>query len=156
MQISLFGNLRIDVAGKPVTSVNTNRLQSLLAYLILNGDTPQPRDRLAFTLWPASREDQARTNLRQLIHGLKRALPAECDSLVIDHFALQWRQDNSCTVDVVEFQAILTDASAARAHDDRPREMQCLTTAAQFYQDDLLPAVYDDWLLPFREEYRKR
>jgi DNA-binding SARP family transcriptional activator len=72
MHISLFGNLRIEVAGKPITSVNTNRLQSLLAYLILHGDAPQSRDRLAFTLWPASRESQARTNLRQLIHGLKR------------------------------------------------------------------------------------
>lgn len=57
MRISLFGNLRTDVAGKLVTSVNTNRLQSLLAYLILHGDTPPPGDRLAFTLWPASRED---------------------------------------------------------------------------------------------------
>ena len=103
MRINLFGNLRISFAGRPVTAVNTNRLHSLIAYLILHGDTPQPRERLAFLLWPASSESQARTNLRQLLHHLKRALPAECNLLVTDHFAVQWRQDASCTVDAVRF-----------------------------------------------------
>ena len=76
MRIKLFGNLRITIAGRPVTAVNTSRLYSLIAYLILHGDTPHPRERLAFVLWPASGESQARTNLRQLLHHLKRALPA--------------------------------------------------------------------------------
>jgi DNA-binding SARP family transcriptional activator len=52
MRIKLFGNLRITCAGRPVTSVNTNRLHSLTAYLILHRDTPHPRERLAFALWP--------------------------------------------------------------------------------------------------------
>lgn len=60
-------------ASSPVTAINTNRLQSLAAYLILHADAPQPRERLAFLLWPASSEPQARTNLRQLLHHLKRA-----------------------------------------------------------------------------------
>ena len=41
MRISLFGNLRISFAGRPVTTVNTNRLQSLIAYLVLHGDVTQ-------------------------------------------------------------------------------------------------------------------
>ena len=156
MRISLFGNLRISFAGRPVTAVNTNRLHSLIAYLILHGDTPQPRERLAFMLWPASSESQARTNLRQLLHHLKRALPAECNLLVTDHFAVQWRQDASCAVDVVDFQAAIAEAAAARTEKDRAREIQSLTTAAQLYEDDLLPALYDDWLTPLREDYRRR
>ena len=67
MRISLFGNLRISLAGCPVNAVNTNRLHSLVAFLILHGDTPLPRERVAFMLWPASSESQARTNLRQLL-----------------------------------------------------------------------------------------
>src|SRR5271169_4954906 len=70
MRISLFGNLRISFAGRPVTAVNTNRLQSLIAYLILHGDTPQPRERLAFMLWPASSESQAQ--LREGLDGMRR------------------------------------------------------------------------------------
>jgi DNA-binding SARP family transcriptional activator len=156
MRINLFGNLRISSAGRPVTSVNTNRLQSLIAYLILHGDTPQPRDRLAFVLWPGSGESQARTNLRQLLHHLKRALPAECKSLVTDHYSVRWRQEASCEIDVVEFQAAIAEAASARTQNDRTREIRLLTTAAQLCEDDLLPGLYDDWLTPFREEYRQR
>lgn len=156
MWIKLFGNLRISFAGRPFTAVNTNRLQSLIAYLILHGDTPQPRERLAFTLWPASSESQARTNLRQLLHHLKRALPAECNLLVTDHFAVRWRQDAPCAIDVVDFQAAIAEAGSARTENDRAREIQALTTAAQLYEDDLLPALYDDWLTPLREDYRRR
>ena len=156
MRISLFGNLRISLAGCPVNAVNTNRLHSLVAFLILHGDTPLPRERVAFMLWPASSESQARTNLRQLLHHLKRALPVECTSLVTDHFAVQWRQDGSCAVDTAEFQAALVEASAAQTEKDRAREIQSLTLAAQLYTDDLLPALYDDWLIPLREDYRRR
>jgi DNA-binding SARP family transcriptional activator/predicted ATPase len=156
MRISLFGNLRISFGGRPVTAVNTNRLQSLIAYLILHGDTPQPRERLAFMLWPASSESQARTNLRQLLHHLKRALPAECKVLDTNHFAVQWRQEGDHAIDVVDFQAAIAEADSARAEKDRAREIQALTTAAQLYEDDLLPALYDDWLAPLREDYRRR
>jgi len=156
MQINLFGNLRISWAGHPVTAVNTNRLHSLIAYLILHGDSPQPRERLAFTLWPASSESQARTNLRQLLHHLKRALPAECNLLVTDHFAVRWRQDIRCAIDTVDFQKAMAEADSARTEKDRTREIQSLITAAQLYEDDLLPALYDDWLTPLREGYRRR
>src|SRR5580704_6370253 len=156
MRISLFGNLRISFAGRPVTTVNTNRLQSLIAYLILHSDVPEPRERLAFILWPASSESQARTNLRQLLHHLKRALPSECNLLTTDHFAVQWRQDASCTVDTVDFQAAITESTSARKVQDRGREIQSLTAAAQLYEDDLLLSLYDDWITPLREDYRRR
>ena len=44
------------------------RAESLLAYLLLHREAPQPRQRLAFLLWPDSSEPQARTNLRHLLH----------------------------------------------------------------------------------------
>src|SRR5262249_18264932 len=131
-------------------------LQSLIAYLILHGDAPQPREQLAFILWPASSESQARTNLRQLLHHLKRALPGNCDFLVTNHFAVRWRRDASCTIDAVDFGSAVAGAAGARTENDRAREIQFLTTAAQLYEDDLLPALYDDWLTPLREEYRRR
>ena len=130
MRINLFGNLRMSFAGRPVTAVNTNRLHSLIAYLILHGDTPQPRERLAFTLWPSSSESQARTNLRQLLHHLKRALPAESNVLAINHFAVRWRRDVAGAIDVVDFQAAIAEAVSAKAENDRAREIQALTTAA--------------------------
>ena len=55
-----------------------------------------------------------------------------------DHFAVQWRQDASCTVDAVNFQAAIAEAASARKALDRSREIQSLTAAAQLYEDDLL------------------
>lgn len=156
LRINLFGNLRISFAGKPVSAINSSRLQSLVAYLVLNGDAPQPRERLAFLLWPASSESQARTNLRQLVHHLKRALPAEIDALETTHFAIHWRRDAATSIDTVDFHASIADAAAAREANDSLREMKSLAAAAQLYEDDLLPGLYDDWLIPFREDYRKR
>jgi DNA-binding SARP family transcriptional activator/tetratricopeptide (TPR) repeat protein len=156
VRIKLFGSLRISVDGQTVAAVNTNRLHSLIAWLILHGDTPQPRERLAFLLWPASAESQARTNLRQLLHHLKRALPAECTSLTTDYFAVHWRQDESCSIDASEFRTAIEQAERARASNDGAAERTFLTAAAELYEDDLLPGLYDDWLSPIREDYRKR
>src|SRR3954464_4492610 len=38
---------------------------------------------------------------------------------------------------------------------NRAGEIASLTKAAALYADDLLPALYDDWILPFRDEYRR-
>ena len=113
MRIELFNNLLITCAQQPVLSVNTSRLQSLLAWLLLHSDSPQPREQLAFLLWPESGESQARTNLRQLLHHLRHALPAECCLLEADNRSVQWRRDPGCTIDVVEFDAALARAAGA-------------------------------------------
>lgn len=156
MRISLFGNLRISSPSGQVLSVNTNRLQSLVAYLILHGDGPLPRERLAFTLWPGSTESQARTNLRQLVHNLKRVLSAECDLLVTDHLAIEWKRDASCEIDVVAFQDAISESATARSESDSAREIRHLKLASELYEDDLLPALYDDWIVPLREDFRRQ
>jgi hypothetical protein len=96
LQIDVFGALHIRCGDAPIASVNTTRLQSLFAYLVLHCDTPVSRERFAFLLWPDSSESQARTNLRQLLHHLRRALPPDCCLLESDHHTVQWRHDPSC------------------------------------------------------------
>src|SRR5438270_10209673 len=98
-RIELFGKFRITHEGRAIAAVNTNRLKSLLTYLVLHGDAPQAREYLAFLLWPDSGEAQARTNLRQLLHHLRRALPDECGFLTADNHTVQWRRDRACAVD---------------------------------------------------------
>jgi DNA-binding SARP family transcriptional activator/predicted ATPase len=156
MRIELFNNLLITCAQQPVLSVNTNRLQSLLAWLVLNSESAQSREQLAFLLWPESIESQARTNLRQLLHHLRRALPAECCYLEADNHSVQWRRDPACTVDVVEFETALARAADAAKRGNVEGERAALEEAARLYQDDLLRSLYDDWLLPKREHYRRQ
>jgi DNA-binding SARP family transcriptional activator len=153
IRIELFGNLRITHGQQPVTSVNTNRVQSLLAYLVLHGEA-QPRERLAYLLWPESSESQARTNLRQLLHHLRRALPAECGLLAADNQTVQWRRDADCAIDVIEFEAAVARAAQAEKRGALPAARGALEEAARLQQDDLLPGLYDEWLQPRREQLR--
>ncbi len=154
-RIELFGKFRIERVGESVAAVNTNRLKSLLAYLVLHGDAPQSREHLAFLLWPDSDETQARTNLRQLLHHLRRALPDECGLLSTDSQTVQWLRDPACVVDVLEFDAAIAEARKALQASEIVGERNALEKAAQLYQDDLLPGFYDEWLQPKREYYRK-
>jgi DNA-binding SARP family transcriptional activator/predicted ATPase len=154
IRIELLGKFRLTFGQQLVTSVNTNRMRSLLAFLVLHGEAAQSRERLASLLWPESGEAQARTNLRQLLHNLRRALPVECSLLVSDNQTVRWLPDCSCMIDVVEFEAAIRAAEAVRdTNASGTREM--LEKAAQLYQDDLLPDLYDDWLQSRRQQLRK-
>src|SRR5262245_10639281 len=84
---------------------------SLLVYLLLHRDAPQPRQRLAFRLWPDSTEPQALTNLRKVLHGLRRALPDADRFLDVTPRTLQWRAGVPYWLDVAAFEA-----AAARAY----------------------------------------
>ena len=69
LRIRLLGELELRLGDRPMPALESSRAESLLAYLLLHRDAPQPRQRLAFVLWPDSTEPQARTNLRlSLIH----------------------------------------------------------------------------------------
>ena len=154
--MDLLGRLRFACGPNLLTSINTNRLQSLLAYVVLHTDSAQGREHLAFLLWPESTESQARTNLRQLIHHLRRAIPPECCLLVTDNHTILWRGSNACSVDVFEFEAAAERAAEAENKGDLPGAVTALTEAARLYQDDLLPELYDEWLQAKREQLRQQ
>jgi DNA-binding SARP family transcriptional activator/predicted ATPase len=151
IRIELLGTLRFTFGQNLITSVNTNRMRSLLAFLVLHSDSMQSREQLASLLWPESTDAQARTNLRQLLHNLRRALPIECSLLVSDNHTVRWLSDSTCAVDVVEFEAAARASGSAR---EPVAERDALERAARLYQDDLLPDLYDDWLRPKREQLR--
>ena len=129
IRIELLGKLRFAFGQHLITSVNTNRMRSLLAFLVLHGNAAQSREHLAFLLWPESGEAQARTNLRQLLHNLRRALPVECSLLVSDNQTVRWLPDKSCAIDVIEFEAAVRAADAAK-ESDPPAAREALEEAA--------------------------
>ena len=156
IRIELLGQLRFIAGQQLLTSVSTNRLQSLLAFLVLHCETGQSREHLAFLLWPESSESQARTNLRQLLHHLRRALPVECSLLVTDNQTVRWQLHSACSIDVVEFEAAAVRAADAEKKGDFTTAREALEEAARLYQDDLLPDLYDEWLQAKREQLRQQ
>jgi DNA-binding SARP family transcriptional activator len=153
LYIHLLGDFRLAYDGEPVTTVNTARLQSLLAYLLLHREAPQSRQHLAFLLWPDSTERQARTNLRKQVHNLRRALPDPDRFLRADAKTLQWLPDAPFTLDVAGFESALAQAEHAG---DVAATQGLLEQAVGSYRGDLLSSCYDDWIIPERERLRQR
>ncbi|GIK73391.1 MAG: hypothetical protein BroJett021_23790 [Chloroflexota bacterium] len=84
LRICLFGEFSLRYDDEPMLGMDTPRLQALLAYLVLlHRRTPVSRQQLAFLFWPNTAEEQARTNLRNLLHHLRRALLEHGVSFVV-------------------------------------------------------------------------
>jgi DNA-binding SARP family transcriptional activator len=153
LRIVLLGALDIVLGDRPIT-IDAPRLQSLLAYLLLNRGA-QPRERLAFTFWPDSTDPQARTNLRQALHLLRRVLPESDRFLEIDPRSVSWRADGPFSLDVEEFERMAARAEAAREAGETGDERSALEAAVALYGGDLLPGCYDEWIAPERQRLRE-
>src|SRR5437764_13810639 len=105
LRIPLLGALDLRLGEAPLPPLDSARAESLLAYLVLHRQAPQPRQRLAFLLWPDSTEPQARTNLRHVLHNLRRTLPDLVRFLDVTPRALQWRTDAPLWPDVAALGA---------------------------------------------------
>ena len=156
LQVQLFGAFRLVYNGEPVVGINTRRLQSLLAYLIINSATPQLRQHVAFRLWPDSSESNARNSLRQFLHQLRGILPEPDRFLAVDTNTLWWRRDEAQIVDVWVFEQALAEAGEAELRNDRAGVRQTLGRVVAQYQGDLLPASYDEWITGVRDDLHQR
>ena len=149
LHIRLLGDCSLCYDGAPaVTEVNTPRLQSLLAYLLLHRAAPQSRSHVAFQFWPDSTEAQAHSNLRTLLHRLRQALPDADQFISVEGQTLQWRQEVPYTLDVAAFEQAVSRAE--RTGEEAARRA-ALERAIELYGGELLPSCYDDWILPQRE-----
>src|SRR3989441_4094609 len=156
LHIRLLGDFSLIYDDRQVTSLNTTRLQSLLAFLVLHRDVPQHRQHLAFLFWPGTTEAQARNSLRQLLHQLRQALPAVEQFLSADTQMVYWHPVTPCHLDVAEFEQTLTLADAATRRHDQHALQAALEQANSLYRGELLPGCYDEWILPERERLRQR
>ncbi len=149
LQIQILGGFRIQHGDKLVSAISSPRLQSLLAYLLLNAQSPLARRQVAFQLWPDSNETRARGNLRRELHTLRQKLPAVERLVQIDSQFILLRSEALYALDVAEFNAALIVADEATNSDD---VKQALMRAVGCYQGPLFPDCYDEWILTERDK----
>lgn len=153
--IRLLGGFSLAFNGVAIRSLNTPRLQSLLAYLLLNSGRPQSRQQIAFLLWPETSEAQAQTNLRQLVHRLRVAVPELEPYILVSNRTLEWNSTKLITFDVSEFGIMLAQAHRL-ADGPFADRLRLFESAVELYGGDLLPGLYDEWLVPERESLRQK
>jgi DNA-binding SARP family transcriptional activator/tetratricopeptide (TPR) repeat protein len=140
LQIRLLGEIVAALDGWPVPPLTTPRMQRLLARVALARGAGVPRDQLAGELWPDSSAAQGRTNLRKLLHDMRRSVPG-VELVDARGRTVRWCAGQATWVDVAAF----TDAVACGN----------LAEAVESYGGDLLPGVDDDWVVGERERLRR-
>ena len=77
-------------------------------------------------------------------------------SLVVEPATLMWREWPTCRVDVCVFRRERQLALQALAAGDHDAMLEHAAAAVEEYRGDLLPGMYDDWVLTEREELRRQ
>jgi len=115
----------------------------LLAYILLNRESPVTREKLGFILWPDTSEMDARANVRRHLHYVQRFLRDidEALCLKVTGNAVQWNPGLNVPFDVADFERL-----SARS--------ETYAEACALYSGDLLADYYDDWVFPHRERLR--
>ncbi len=155
LHVSLLGEQAITGDRPGSVRVRSIRAVALIAFLVTHAGSPQPRPRIAGLLWPESTDAQALTNLRRELHHLRQVLGDE-PSLVVTPRDLCWHDTNTCRVDVRIFDVERTTALAAAAAEDSDGVLLHAARAIAEYRGDLLPGVYEDWLLEARSEIERQ
>ena len=145
LSVRLLGQFDLRSGDRPI-ALNQPRLQALLAYLLLHRQSPQSRQHLAFLFWPDTGEEQALTDLRNLLHKLRHALPAGDRFIRADAQTVQWQANTPIDFDVERFDLL------AEKKDD----IAALRKAADDYAGDLMPSCYAEWIEPERVRLQQK
>lgn len=135
-RIWLLGALRVESASGDIR-LRGLKIQNLLAFLLLHPDMPYTREFLADLLWPDAPPDRVRRNFSDTLYRLRQALDG--DWLEVESDKVSLKPSANLWVDVWEFEQLLKAGDA-----------MALTQAIGLYSGDLLPEIYDDWILSRR------
>ncbi len=149
LHVSLLGEQAITDDATGTVRTRSSRAVALVAFLVVHAGTPRARQHIAGLFWPDSTDAQALTNLRRELHHLRQVLGDE-PSLVVTSKDLCWRDTETCRVDVRTFGIERDAALAAAAAGDGAAVIAHATTAVAGYRGELVPGMYDDWLLEAR------
>ncbi len=149
--IRLLGTLEARQEKAVLSRFSTSRVAALLARLALHPQRAHSREELAGCLWPDADEDAGRLNLRVALSSLRHQLePPGCPAesiLLADRTSIRF-QPHACFCDAVQFEAALREAARTA---DPARKREKLEQALSFYEGELLPGFYDEWILEERE-----
>jgi DNA-binding SARP family transcriptional activator len=149
LKVQLLGNFRIFLNQQDISVTFSERVKLLFAYLLLNPQALISRKQIAFTFWPESSESQARTNLRNLLYLFRKSLPKTESFFEIDSQFIKWRNNKHINLDVQKFWESISATETCQSNRER---ISYLQQAVNSYRGELLPDLYEDWLLKQREE----
>ena len=140
LAITLFGSMEIRVDGQPIPRLRTRKGYWLFGLLVLKHGAEIRREWLAGTLWPESRESQARANLNLSVTDLRKALGSQAFRLQSVTMSTLRLDLSEAECDLITFDAL----SSGKDRADRERAVAC-------YRGALLEDCYESWISIERE-----
>ncbi|HBX71039.1 MAG TPA: hypothetical protein DEH25_17100 [Chloroflexi bacterium] len=167
--ISLFGPLQAKLRTENIIpTFRTKKERALFAYLVAESSPQHHRDFLGELLWPDRAEGLARTNLRQALLGIRRALQGghnPVNFLTISDDYVRFNKEHKFFLDADEFDNLIQETNIHH-HESLETCAFCaekLETAVNLYQGDFLedlsiPDAYSfqEWILIRREYYFRK
>ena len=155
IRIFLFGKFNIEVNGSLIPRLESRKAEELLAYLLLNRDQPQARERLADMLWGETFQDQANNYLRKALWQLQSALDnwglGDQGLLLVEGEWLQINPRIELWLDIAVLEDAFKKTQGILGRDLEDGQAQMLQRAAELYRGDLMDGWYQDWCLYERE-----
>ncbi|MBV9328967.1 MAG: tetratricopeptide repeat protein [Chloroflexi bacterium] len=157
IHVYLLGGFRVVVRGQTLGDEvwHRRKARQLFKILLTHRNRWATKEELVELLWPESDPDSASTNLRSVMHALRRALDVpqangSAATLLADRDSVWLRSDAQMWVDADEFERVLEQADAAV--DPAP----LLRRADELYAGEYLPEdVYEDWSVERRERLKE-
>ncbi|KAA3660509.1 MAG: hypothetical protein DWQ04_19210, partial [Chloroflexi bacterium] len=162
LSLSLLGQYQAFLNERPLINFRTQKMQALLAYLVVEKDRIHRRDTLMGLLWPDQLQKSAQVNLRQTLSLLRRAIPAQIDTsgtefhlLISDRQIVQINPNYPLILDVEKF---ITFCTVGQQQKDAVKLEQAIELfrgdfLADFYLSDSNP--FNVWAETQRERLRR-
>lgn len=141
LSITMLGRWEVQADDQAI-AISSRKAAALLANLAYAPDRRRSREQLSHLLWPDCAEGGARTNLRQALKLLRRALEPAVPGAILAEGDTLCLEASKVEVDVVRFEAL----SGAR-------DLRSLEDAASLYAGDLLEGFgtltdpFHDWAM---------
>ncbi len=161
------GPVAVECDGQPVEMHLPRKGLALLAYLSVMPGITQSRRKLAELLWPELPEEAARSNLRQVLLGIKRGFQKkgrDFSCLVSDRNSVRLEITGLCFSDVARFLDPLPECTADQQRDeDCLRCLEKLEAISCLYRGQFLENLvladsldFEDWQQAQRESLQQR
>lgn len=163
LRIRLLGTFEVFRNGEriPDAAWKTQKVRSLLKYLLLHRRRAVPQDEIIDTLWPDADPAAGATNLKTAVKTLRQALEPLLEGTHSSFISraeqtLQFTENGRCTTDVDEYDRLVSDARLREAAGHLADAIAILEAAVALYRGDLLDEDrYEDWAAMERERRRE-
>ena len=168
LSLGVLGSLQVLVADSPITTLESDKVRALLAYLAVEADRPHRRETLVGLLWPDCPEEIARHNLRQALFNLRLATgdhTARPPYLLISRDTIQFNRESDYSLDLSQFNTYFfsCEEHLSRCKEDCSIRAARLEEMVKLYRGEFLKqffledsAQFEEWTLVQRENLHQR